>query len=47
LAAASWRRDSRGDLASGMIDLKRYSALLPTGGLTTVDEVTSVGSFES
>jgi hypothetical protein len=30
-----------------MIDLKHYSALLPTSGLTTVDEVTSVGSIES
>ena len=34
-------------LANGMIDLKRYSALLLAGGLTTVDEVTSVVSIES
>ena len=33
-------------LANGMIDLKRYSALLLAGGLTTVDEVTSVVSIE-
>lgn len=34
-------------LAHGMIDLKRYAALLLTEGLTTVDEVTSVVSIES
>ena len=34
-------------LANGMIDLKRYSALLLADGLTTVDEVTSVVSIES
>jgi type IV pilus assembly protein PilB len=33
-------------LARGMIDLKGYSALLLTEGLTTVDEVTSVVSIE-
>jgi type IV pilus assembly protein PilB len=33
-------------LANGMIDLKRYSALLLVGGLTTVDEVTSVVSID-
>jgi type IV pilus assembly protein PilB len=33
-------------LARGMIDLKRYAALLLTEGLTTVDEVTSVVSIE-
>jgi type IV pilus assembly protein PilB len=34
-------------LASGMIDLKRYAALLLMEGLTTVDEVTSVVSIEA
>ena len=34
-------------LTHGMIDLKRYAALLLTEGLTTVDEVTSVVSIES
>ncbi|HEY3043611.1 MAG TPA: ATPase, T2SS/T4P/T4SS family [Vicinamibacterales bacterium] len=34
-------------LNQGMIDLKRYAALLLTEGLTTVDEVTSVVSVES
>ena len=34
-------------LANGMIDLKRYSALLLAEGLTTVDEITSVVSIES
>jgi len=34
-------------LADGMIDLKRYAAMLLTEGLTTVDEVTSVVSVES
>ena len=34
-------------LNHGMIDLKRYSALLLTEGLTTVEEVTSVVSIES
>jgi general secretion pathway protein E len=33
-------------LGHGMIDLKGYSALLLTEGLTTVDEVTSVVSIE-
>ena len=33
-------------LANGMIDLKGYAALLLAGGLTTVDEVTSVVSIE-
>jgi type IV pilus assembly protein PilB len=33
-------------LAAGMIDLKRYAALLLTEGLTTVEEVTSVVSME-
>jgi type IV pilus assembly protein PilB len=32
---------------AGMIDLKRYAALLLVEGLTTVDEVTSVVSIES
>ena len=34
-------------LTHGMIDLKRYAALLLAEGLTTVDEVTSVVSIES
>jgi type IV pilus assembly protein PilB len=34
-------------LALGMIDLKRYAALLLTEGLTTIEEVTSVVSIES
>ena len=34
-------------LANGMIDLKRYAALLLAEGLTTVDEVTSVVSIEA
>ncbi len=34
-------------VAGGMIDLKRYAALLLVEGLTTVDEVTSVVSIES
>jgi type IV pilus assembly protein PilB len=34
-------------LARGMIDLKRYAALLLVEGLTTVEEVTSVVSIES
>jgi type IV pilus assembly protein PilB len=34
-------------MSHGMIDLKRYSALLLTEGFTTVDEVTSVVSIES
>jgi type IV pilus assembly protein PilB len=34
-------------LAHGMIDLKRYAALLLTEGLTTVEEVTSVVSIET
>ena len=34
-------------LGRGMIDLKRYAAMLLTEGLTTVEEVTSVVSIES
>ncbi|MDE3155268.1 MAG: Flp pilus assembly complex ATPase component TadA [Acidobacteriota bacterium] len=34
-------------LAGGLIDLKRYAAILLTEGLTTVEEVTSVVSVES
>lgn len=34
-------------LANGIIDLKRYSALLLAAGQTTVDEVASVVSIES
>jgi len=34
-------------LAAGMIDLKRYSAILLTEGLTTVEEVTSVVAIET
>ena len=34
-------------MSRGMIDLKRYAALLLTEGLTTVDEVTSVVSIEA
>ena len=34
-------------VANGMIDLKRYAAMLLTDGLTTVEEVTSVVSIES
>jgi type IV pilus assembly protein PilB len=34
-------------LGGGMIDLKRYAAILLTEGMTTVDEVTSVVSIES
>ena len=34
-------------LADGMIDLKRYAAILLTEGLTTVEEVTSVVSIET
>ena len=33
-------------LEQGMIDLKRYAALLLIEGLTTVEEVTSVVSME-
>ena len=33
-------------LAHGMIDLKRYAAVLLTEGLTTVEEVMSVVSVE-
>jgi type II secretory ATPase GspE/PulE/Tfp pilus assembly ATPase PilB-like protein len=34
-------------VSAGMIDLKRYAALLLVEGLTTVDEVASVVSVES
>jgi type IV pilus assembly protein PilB len=34
-------------VAGGMIDLKRYAAILLSEGMTTVDEVTSVVSIES
>ena len=33
-------------LEEGMSDLKRYSACLLTEGLTSVEEVTSVGSVD-
>ena len=33
-------------LANGMVDLKRYAAILLVEGLTTVEEVTSVVSIE-
>jgi type IV pilus assembly protein PilB len=33
-------------LENGMIDLKRYAALLLADGLTTADEVTSVVSID-
>jgi type II secretory ATPase GspE/PulE/Tfp pilus assembly ATPase PilB-like protein len=34
-------------VGGGMIDLKRYAAILLSEGMTTVDEVTSVVSIES
>jgi type II secretory ATPase GspE/PulE/Tfp pilus assembly ATPase PilB-like protein len=33
-------------ISNGMLDLKRYAALLLTEGLTTIEEVTSVVSVE-
>ena len=33
-------------LSHGLLDLKRYAALLLTAGLTTIEEVTSVVSVE-